>query len=194
MYLLSANTANTVVTHIFNYPHFNHQKFCSCITDSIIWQHIKLHSHLMSIFYVTQNIIFVFQRPVTCHCKPTSFYSKSAGNFWLIEVLKTENPFLHNIHSHQSMLVLNWYHIMWFGKFPCFIFYASRVISTPIFPMHRFNLSYSECWIHPSLGWLKDLHMGVYMFSASVFVSSTILCCCCKLIFLTELQLTFFLT
>jgi hypothetical protein len=53
-------------------------------------------------------------------------------------------------------------------------FIASHVISTPIFLMHKLNLSCSNCWIHPSLGWLKDLCMRVYMFSASAFVSSTI--------------------
>jgi len=137
---------------------------------------------------------FCFSKPVTCNCKPTSFSSKSAGNFWQIGVLKKWT------HSCTTYIHTNpcrsWTDTTScdLASFHALYFITSHVISTPIFPMHKFNLSYSDCWIHPSLGWLKDLHMRVYLFSASAFVSSTTLCCCCKLIFLAALQLPLFLT
>ena len=88
------------------------------VINSIIWQHIKVHSYCIGIFYLAQYVTVHFSKLSHMSLKSNKLPSKSAGNFQHSKVLWSENPFCHSSRQHGL------HEFVWSGKFLCCILYC----------------------------------------------------------------------
>ena len=147
-------------THFFIIQCFNSHRFCLLIYSVIGW-HIRIHWYFIGISYLAQEAVVLVWSLVTLRWKATSFFLKSAGNFWQREVLLWSlNPFLCIIFMHQPMLALKWCHVMCGLAGSCALYFiVFREISTSVFFFFKHvnsTVSFYNSWKCPCLGPLND--------------------------------------
>jgi len=134
---------------------------------NIIWQHINVHWHFISISYLAQDVTVHFPKSWQWHW--TSFSLKSVGNFQHSEVLLWRG-----ICSTMKVGDL--------VNFCALYFIATHVIHTLLFLKHTNSMTFcSNSWKYPRLGTRKDfwvelasISFHVCCFHLHAFASTTL--------------------